>query len=290
MAKKTAKKATKKAAAKRTAGTKKATKKAAKKPAKKQPAKKTTKKKAAKKPAKKAANKKAAKKATKQPAKKKAAKKATPKKTAGGKKATKKAGSGQASADAPPAKGGKRRFAISLAPKGYKRRVAPGVAIEGAGEITPGQPRRTDEAGAGGRRLSSRELRKIHDLLIDKREQLLAEIRHQVGDSLTRNSEVKTDTADRAADVLDGDVSYEMAVAGHRELEEIEAALEKIAKKTYGSCEGCGCEISPSRLKVKPFASLCVQCREMAEKDGGLGDGESIWGFLDADAEDTSGS
>ena len=48
-------------------------------------------------------------------------------------------------------------------------------------------------------------------------------------------------------------------------LDEIDHALNKVAKKTYGYCENCRNPIPRARLKALPFAELCVDC-----KQGGL--------------------
>lgn len=40
----------------------------------------------------------------------------------------------------------------------------------------------------------------------------------------------------------------------------IRAALERIENGSYGCCESCGEKISPSRLKVLPETTLCVNC------------------------------
>jgi DnaK suppressor protein len=48
-------------------------------------------------------------------------------------------------------------------------------------------------------------------------------------------------------------------------VEEIDAAMEKIANGTYGACERCQQPIPKPRLKALPYARLCVAC-----KSGGL--------------------
>lgn len=51
-----------------------------------------------------------------------------------------------------------------------------------------------------------------------------------------------------------------------RELKEIESALNKIKKGTYGICERCGTQIDLARLKVKPSAIYCLKCEKELEK------------------------
>ena len=58
-------------------------------------------------------------------------------------------------------------------------------------------------------------------------------------------------TAERGeAEVLAGELK--------ETLEEVEAALERLAQGTYGRCERCGQEIAPARLEAMPAARLCI--------------------------------
>lgn len=43
-------------------------------------------------------------------------------------------------------------------------------------------------------------------------------------------------------------------------LSDVEHALAKVDKGTYGSCESCGRPIAPARLEAKPAARLCIDC------------------------------
>ena len=43
-------------------------------------------------------------------------------------------------------------------------------------------------------------------------------------------------------------------------LTEIDAALERVARSTYGTCERCGRSIAPARLEARPTARTCVEC------------------------------
>jgi DnaK suppressor protein len=47
---------------------------------------------------------------------------------------------------------------------------------------------------------------------------------------------------------------------------QIETALRKIEKGTYGLCEECRNPIPPRRLKILPYAAYCVRCKEAIEK------------------------
>ena len=43
-------------------------------------------------------------------------------------------------------------------------------------------------------------------------------------------------------------------------LKEIEQALGRIKKDTYGTCQKCGKKVKIERLKAYPEASLCIKC------------------------------
>jgi DnaK suppressor protein len=67
-----------------------------------------------------------------------------------------------------------------------------------------------------------------------------------------------TVTVDRERDLV---LSAQASAA----VEEIEEALVRITKRTYGACERCHQPIMKARLRALPYARLCVAC-----KSGGL--------------------
>jgi DnaK suppressor protein len=50
-------------------------------------------------------------------------------------------------------------------------------------------------------------------------------------------------------------------------LRQVRAALERIADGTYGICLHCDEPISPKRLQALPWASYCVRCQEMLDRE-----------------------
>jgi len=53
-----------------------------------------------------------------------------------------------------------------------------------------------------------------------------------------------------------------------QEMSDIEHALEKFEKGTYGLCENCGQPIDPERLEVLPQAAYCMKCKALLTKNG----------------------
>ncbi len=50
------------------------------------------------------------------------------------------------------------------------------------------------------------------------------------------------------------------------EVNQIDAALNGIIHGEYGFCQECGDEISTQRLEHYPYASRCIACQEIHEK------------------------
>ena len=49
-------------------------------------------------------------------------------------------------------------------------------------------------------------------------------------------------------------------------LKMLNMALKRVYEKTYGICEMCGCYIPEARLKIIPYATVCIACKSSEEK------------------------
>ena len=68
---------------------------------------------------------------------------------------------------------------------------------------------------------------------------------------------------------LVSDSFTEGMIANHQieELKQIEESIMKISKGTYGICDMCSVVIPMGRLKAKPFAKFCTECRTVYEHE-----------------------
>jgi DnaK suppressor protein len=100
-------------------------------------------------------------------------------------------------------------------------------------------------------------------ILLKKRDELLAVVRN---DALATSVQ-SPDEVEFAVKALEQDVTA-MTVELHTGmLKEVERALKRVAKGTYGECEACGEAISPNRLKALPWARYCVTCQELRSRN-----------------------
>ena len=50
-------------------------------------------------------------------------------------------------------------------------------------------------------------------------------------------------------------------------LREVDHALGRCSRGTYGACEGCHEEIASPRLKAVPWARYCLTCQELRSRN-----------------------
>jgi DnaK suppressor protein len=65
---------------------------------------------------------------------------------------------------------------------------------------------------------------------------------------------------EQAIDIEQDEVREDLGDAAVREIRMIDAALDRIAKGTYGICTNCGNEIAEARLDAVPATPLCAEC------------------------------
>ncbi len=114
--------------------------------------------------------------------------------------------------------------------------------------------------------LTKKSIEKLKLQLQIRREQLLLEV--SSSQILIKNllSEASYDELDYAEISSD---SFNMTSARNKQLDElkdIDIVLEKIKNGTYGICDMCDEEIGLQRLKAKPHARFCVDCRPIYEE------------------------
>ena len=73
------------------------------------------------------------------------------------------------------------------------------------------------------------------------------------------------DEADVAVRSLARDLVFELSGNERHILEEVEAALRRVEKGTYGLCEANGEKITSARLKAMPYARYCIKCQARFE-------------------------
>ena len=76
------------------------------------------------------------------------------------------------------------------------------------------------------------------------------------------------DLADVSSNAYSREMLLNLSEAHHRQMQDIDAALLRLDEGEYGVCAGCGEDISPRRMEVRPFSRYCIDCKTDIEKFG----------------------
>ena len=76
--------------------------------------------------------------------------------------------------------------------------------------------------------------------------------------------ECREDAEDRATGTV-GDLLSKLQGAARHELEEIDAAQERLVAGRYGVCEDCQNSIALRRLRAMPTVRRCTVCESLSE-------------------------
>ena len=117
--------------------------------------------------------------------------------------------------------------------------------------------------------LTAKELRGYRDRLMKYRASLLIDLSAIENEALSTNADLSSmpiHMADVGSDAYDQDLKLGMAASERKRIRDIEAALMRIKKKTYGVCQLTGVAIPTPRLRAKPWAKYTKESAEKIER------------------------
>ncbi len=77
----------------------------------------------------------------------------------------------------------------------------------------------------------------------------------------------KGDVIDFALESAQDEINSQLAEVESRELINIDAALERMKKGSYGQCDLCKANIPLARLQALPYATCCISCKRKLEEN-----------------------
>lgn len=118
--------------------------------------------------------------------------------------------------------------------------------------------------------LSKKEMDEYRQLLILKRAEIAGDVSAMETEALTGGgsgslSNLPQHMADQGSDAYDQSLSLDLAASQRKLLKEIDDALDRIEKGTYGVCEMTGKQIGKARLNAKPWAKHSIEAARQLE-------------------------
>lgn len=116
--------------------------------------------------------------------------------------------------------------------------------------------------------MDKKTLKEIKDKLLMKKEEIEQELakfakknKKDKNDYISKFPEYGDETDENAQEVSQYSTNIAAEKILEKTLKDINNTLKKIDKNEYGRCKYCGKEISPRRLKIRPFSSACIKCK-----------------------------
>lgn len=113
--------------------------------------------------------------------------------------------------------------------------------------------------------LNKDEVMELHHRLIEQANEIVANSLKAMNE-LTENQEMDPDELDVAISTSNRDLSLRFADRERKMLRKIQKILSRMHEGEYGSCEECGEEIGVKRLRYRPVASMCIDCKTQEEQ------------------------
>lgn len=121
--------------------------------------------------------------------------------------------------------------------------------------------------------LSAKELRAFREILLTKRTELCGDVQHLTDEALNKSggacgerSSMPIHMADLGSDTWEKEFTLGLIANEQARVREIDAALERIEKRTYGVCLATHNKIEIARLRAKPWAKYCIEYARAREE------------------------
>jgi len=122
--------------------------------------------------------------------------------------------------------------------------------------------------------MRSKELEQFRKWLLEKRRLLVGDVNTLEKAALQDSrqdasgdlSKMPLDMADIGSDNYEQEFTLGLIETEQATLTEVDEALERIEKRQFGKCVACGGPIPKARLRAKPHAKYCIECKRREEK------------------------
>lgn len=114
------------------------------------------------------------------------------------------------------------------------------------------------------------EWQKFYERLLELRDQLMRQMNGLAKESAQEMAGYSLHMADSGTDNFDRDFALSLLSSDQDAIYEIEEALKRIEKNTYGICELTGKAIPRARLEAIPWTRFTVQAQAQLEREGAL--------------------
>jgi len=99
-----------------------------------------------------------------------------------------------------------------------------------------------------------------------RRQETVSELKQRLRQAREQSTADVRDAADNSELDCREDIEVNLIRMKADTLQQIDEALWRIERDTYGCCTDCGHQISEERLRAMPVAARCKECQEVHER------------------------
>ncbi len=112
--------------------------------------------------------------------------------------------------------------------------------------------------------MKKKDLDEIKKILTEQLSELLSRADCSL-DGVSQSNDSMSDVVDQAAKIAERNFSHHLCSREKLMIRKIERSLQDIENGDYGRCERCDEDISIKRLKARPTARYCIECKTQME-------------------------
>lgn len=116
-------------------------------------------------------------------------------------------------------------------------------------------------------KLNKKQLEFFKKILLTQLREVEDKLKSTVEELGGTPTEVMPDLSDRATAETELNFGLRVKDREQKLIEKIREALARIDDASFGVCERCGDLIEVGRLKARPVATLCIDCKTEQEQD-----------------------
>lgn len=124
--------------------------------------------------------------------------------------------------------------------------------------FTPYQTKKGEEY------MSDAQRNHFREILTSWKQELMEEVDRTVH-HMKEDASNFADPADRATQEEEFSLELRTRDRERKLIKKIDKTIDLIEKDDYGFCDSCGVEIGVRRLEARPTATLCIDCKTLAE-------------------------
>ena len=114
--------------------------------------------------------------------------------------------------------------------------------------------------------MKKRDVQKFQKILLTQKDELQGNAQKTLSGDIHLDPDDFPDEIDTASSEVNLAFQGRLREREQRLLKKITDALGKIEEGVYGECESCGEDIGVKRLKARPVAELCIDCKAEQEQ------------------------